>query len=71
MNCCKKSENFDILITNKCLKKGKFRFYSAVMSPNDENGMAKSIEPGARFTKYLKPKIFLSAIQIVWHLRKS
>ena len=26
---------------------------------------------GARFTKYLKPKIFLSAIQIVWHLRKS
>ena len=28
-------------------------------------------EPGARFTKHLKPKIFLSAIQIVWHLRKS
>ena len=26
---------------------------------------------GARFTKHLKPKIFLSAIQIVWHLRKS
>ena len=26
---------------------------------------------GARFTKHLKPKIFLSAIQFVWHLRKS
>ena len=30
-----------------------------------------SEEPGARFTKHLKPKIFLSAIQFVWHLRKS
>ena len=28
-------------------------------------------KPGARFTKHLKSKIFLSAIQIVWHLRKS
>ena len=28
-------------------------------------------KPGACFTKHLKPKIFLSAIQIVWHLRKS
>ena len=27
--------------------------------------------PSARFTKHLKPKIFLSAIQFVWHLRKS
>ena len=26
---------------------------------------------GARFTKHFKPKIFLSAIQFVWHLRKS
>ena len=31
----------------------------------------KSNEPGARFTKHLKPKIFLSAIQFVWLLRKS
>ena len=29
------------------------------------------LRPVARFTKYLKPKIFLSAIQFVWHLRKS
>ena len=28
-------------------------------------------DTGARFTKHLKPKIFLSAIQFVWHLRKS
>ena len=28
-------------------------------------------EPGARFTKHLKPKIFVSSIQIVWNLRKS
>ena len=27
--------------------------------------------PGACFTKHRKPMIFLSAIQIVWHLRKS
>ena len=26
---------------------------------------------GAHFTKHLKPKIFFSAIHIVWHLRKS
>ena len=31
----------------------------------------QSYGPGARFTKHLKPKIFLSAIQFVWHLRKS
>ena len=24
---------------------------------------------GARFTKHLKPKIFLSALQFVWHLK--
>ena len=28
-------------------------------------------KPGACNTKHLKPKIFLSAIQFVWHLRKS
>ena len=26
---------------------------------------------GARFTKHLKPKIFVSPIQFVWDLRKS
>ena len=31
----------------------------------------KEYKSGARFTKHLKPKIFLSAIQFVWHLRKS
>ena len=30
-----------------------------------------SKESGARFTKHLKPKIFLSSIQVVWNLRKS
>ena len=33
--------------------------------------LERNSTPGARFTKHLKPKIFLSAIQIVWHLRKS
>ena len=28
-------------------------------------------ESGARFTKHLKPKIFLSSIQTVWNLGKS
>ena len=28
-------------------------------------------KPGARFTKHLKPKIFVSSIQTVWNLRKS
>ena len=28
-------------------------------------------EPDASFTKHLKPKIFSSAIQFVWHFRKS
>ena len=28
-------------------------------------------KPGVRFTKHLKPKIFVSSIQTAWNLRKS
>ena len=41
-----------------------------------ENELKKKQEtisslPGACFTKYLKPKIFVSSVQTVWNLRKS
>ena len=39
-------------------------------SHTNKNGIML-YEPGAHFTKHLKPKIFVHSIQFVWNLRKS
>ena len=72
--------NEDLIIAIICWLEGWLDFTTFYVSGNALVSVVRSnrvtalflnATSGARFTKHLKPKIFLSAIQIVWHLRKS